>query len=305
MNCVQITALTAVVIMSSCSGMAPVSNSGRGKPAVYATNYPLAYFAERIAGDLVEVHLPMPDDIDPANWDPSDDAIEAFQSADLILLNGAGYAKWVEQAILPPSKLVDTSAALGDRLIVMEHSLIHTHGPQGGDSDGGTASTTWLDPSLAELQAAAVRDGLIRLLPTGKSALESGFTSLASDLKSLDGELEGIFTGLEKQPLLVSHPVYQYLARRYRLNIESVHWEPDQMPVEEEWSSLAQLLEKHPAKWMIWEGQPEPAISARLENLGVRSVVFEPCGSQPPTGDYLDTMNRNAGQMRLLTSHGP
>ena len=302
MNCAPIAALTAVITLSSCSGVAPVRDSGREKPAVHTVNYPLAYFAERIGADLVDVHLPVPDNVDPAVWDPDDDAIEAFQSADLIVLNGAGYAKWVEQAILPPSKLVDTSAAFSDRFIAMEQSVIHTHGPQGGDSDGGTAFTTWLDPSLAEAQAAAVRDGLIRLLPSHRAALESRFTSLATDLKSLDAELKSIFTGLDKQPLVASHPVYQYLARRYGLNIESLHWEPEQIPVEKEWSSLAQLLEAHPARWMIWEGQPEPAISARLEKLGVRSIVFEPCGSRPVTGDYLETMNRNADRMRSIAS---
>ena len=35
-----------------------------------------------------------------------------YQGADLILLNGATYAKWIDRVTLPASKLVDTSAAL-------------------------------------------------------------------------------------------------------------------------------------------------------------------------------------------------
>ena len=77
--------------------------------SVYAVNYPLAYFAERIGGDAVRVTLPVPTGIDPANWQPAPEDILAFQQADLILLNGAGYAEWVQTAALPNNSLVETS----------------------------------------------------------------------------------------------------------------------------------------------------------------------------------------------------
>jgi len=64
------------------------------KLSVYAVNYPLAYFAERIGGSSVNVVLPVPADIDPAFWEPDASVIAEFQQADLILLNGAGYANW-------------------------------------------------------------------------------------------------------------------------------------------------------------------------------------------------------------------
>ena len=79
------------------------------KLVIYTVNYPLAYFAERIGNDLVEVHFPAPTGEDPAFWSPDGDTIAAFQEADLILLNGAGYAKWVERAALPSSKVVNIS----------------------------------------------------------------------------------------------------------------------------------------------------------------------------------------------------
>jgi zinc transport system substrate-binding protein len=44
---------------------------------------------------------------------------------------------------------------------------------------------------------------------------------------------------------------------------------------------------------MIWEGEPTPEIVARLEELGVESVVFEPCGNTPDSGDYLSVMQAN------------
>jgi zinc transport system substrate-binding protein len=50
---------------------------------------------------------------------------------------------------------------------------------------------------------------------------------------------------------------------------------------------------KHPAKWMIWEGEPEKESVAKLEAIGVKSLVFDPCGNVPDGGDFLSVMKAN------------
>ena len=113
----DLVALAVVLLSAGCgaaeradeAGEAGAASSGDSKLRVYVVNYPLQYFAQRIGGDLVEVEFPAPADIDPAFWAPTAEAISAFQSADLILLNGAGYARWVDRVTLPTSKLVNTS----------------------------------------------------------------------------------------------------------------------------------------------------------------------------------------------------
>ena len=47
------------------------SKSDAIKPQIYVVNYPLQYFTERIGKDLVDVHFPVPDNVDPAFWVPS------------------------------------------------------------------------------------------------------------------------------------------------------------------------------------------------------------------------------------------
>ncbi len=83
----------------------------QAQPTVYVVNYPLQYFAERIGAEQVRVVFPAPADEDPAFWKPDVETIAAFQAADLILINGAGYAKWLKTASLPKSKVIDTSRA--------------------------------------------------------------------------------------------------------------------------------------------------------------------------------------------------
>ena len=64
---------------------------------VVAVNNPLAYFAGRLAGDAIDVRLPVPPDTDPAFWQPTVDDILLLQGAELILLNGAGYSPWLNK----------------------------------------------------------------------------------------------------------------------------------------------------------------------------------------------------------------
>jgi len=65
------------------------------------------------------------------------------------------------------------------------------------------------------------------------------------------------------------------------------------MPSESEWQALAELRDGHPATWMLWEAEPTPEIRARLQRFGVQSVVFDPCGNRPETGDFLSMMRDN------------
>ena len=262
-------------------------------PQVYAVNYPLAYFAERIAGDAVDVVFPAPADVDPATWSPSVDTVAAFQQADLVLLNGAGYAGWVGRVTLSQSRLVDTSAAFVDSLIPVEGDVTHSHGPTGEHSHGGTAFTTWLDMNLAIAQARAVADALVRLRPDDEQGLRARQAELEADLVELDRELQALAARIGDRPLLFSHPVYQYLVRRYSLNGRAVHWEPDEPPSAEQWRELKSILAGHDAKWMVWEGEPDAGTVSRLRELGIESLVFRPCGNRPRMGDFLSVMRQN------------
>ena len=75
---------------------------------IYTVNYPLQYFAQRIAGEHAQVIFPGPADEDPAFWIPGTETIQRYQQADLILLNGAGYARWTKRVSLPRLRSVDT-----------------------------------------------------------------------------------------------------------------------------------------------------------------------------------------------------
>lgn len=270
------------------------------RPLVYATSYPLAYFTERIAAELVDVRFPVPGDEDPAYWQPAPEEVVAMQQADLIVLNGASYEGWLEGVSLAPSRLVVTTDGLEDRLIPLEQETTHSHGIEGEHEHTGTAFTTWLDPTLAAAQAGAIEDALAARWPQHATRFAARRAELAEELMALDAAFAEAVTANSELPVLFSHPVYQYLVGRYGLRSVSVHFEPDQMPDADQLSALTTTLDSFPAAWMIWEGEPLPETRERLESMGVRSVVFDPCGNAPATGDFLSTMETNLEALRLV-----
>jgi len=278
----------------------PGAADGAGPLSVYSVSYPLQYFAERIGGDLVRARFPAPAEIDPASWSPDPETVAAYQGADLILLNGAGYAQWVQRASLPRARQVDSAAAFRERFLTLEHSVTHSHGPQGSHSHADVAFTTWLDPTLAAEQARAVMEAFAKARPEHEAAFRGGYEALAAELRDLDARLAAAAKGVAGAPLLFSHPVYQYFIRRYALNARSLHWEPGEAPSQSQWRELTDLLAAHSARWMIWEGEPAPESAARLRALGVDSLVYAPCGNRPENGDFLAVMGRNAAAFEAL-----
>ena len=272
---------------------------------VRAVNYPLAYLAERIAGEAARVTLPVPRDVDPAFWRPSVEAIGAFQRADVVLLNGAGYARWTRYATLSRWRSVDTTAGLRDRLIPLDGEVSHSHGPEGEHARGSVAFTTWLDLDLAAEQAGAIAGALSRRRPTHAQAFERRLAVVQAELHELDRALRDGLATVSDRRLIGSHPVYQYLARRYGLEIESVHFEPNAQPGEAEWQALDRLLGDHRARIMIWEAEPLPDVAERLRRRGVRSIVYAPCANVPDEGDFLAVMRANVERLLEVLAPPP
>ncbi len=261
---------------------------------VYTVNYPLQYFAETIAGDDLDIVFPVPADIDPAYWKPSVDDLVAFQSADLVLLNGAGYASWLKEASLPRSRLIDTSKSYEDRLIPSESSMVHSHGPEGAHSHGEKyAFTTWLDIALAREQTLAIKNAFVRRWPDQKKSFESRHQKLEQDLKSLEERLAEAFSPLKGSHVFGSHPVYQYLARAQGFQMTSFHWEPDVTPSATDWAEFDQKLAQAPSTVMIWEDEPTGETRRELTARNIRVLIVPPLFQTPEAGDFISMLSQS------------
>lgn len=268
---------------------------------VCVANYPLSFFAESLLAGALPVYFDAPADEDPAFWQPNDEALIRFQSAQVILLNGAGYSKWVDQVSLSKARVVETSAAFEKAFIEVKEAVTHSHGPEGEHAHTGVAFTTWIDLDQAAQQLDAVKGALLPSVPKAERArVEERAQSLRAKLLAWDARLKTVGEKLKGKALLGSHPVYQYFARRYHLNLREVHWEPETVPDAKALEELKGILQTHPAKVMLWEGAPAAESVALLKALGIESVVFDPCGNRPEAGDFFSVMETNVSAMEGL-----
>ena len=268
------------------------------KLTVITVNYPLFYFAEKIGGNTIDLQYIIPADVDPAFWNPNESALEIYQSADIILTNGANYAKWMENVSLPSSRLMNTSSSFENQLISLKSIPSHNHGPDGEHKHNGYAITTWLNFKLALKQAESVRTILVNKIPNEKTALDENFNELKKDLEDLDEKMTLAASNLSELNLIGSHPVYQYLSKGYKLNIRSVHFEPNEVPTFEQWEQLTKLLDASKNNLMLWEDSPNSETVKKLTELNIELRVFNPCANKPVDGDFLSIMNNNINNLK-------
>lgn len=275
-----------IALMFAVLAAAPLAAQDRAR--IVAVNHPLAYFAERLAGDAAEVTFPVPEGRDPSFWRPGIADIAAIQQADLIVLNGAGFADWVKKASLPRSRIVDTSRGFASDFIATD-TVTHSHGADGAHSHTGTASYTWMDFDLATRQAEALAIAMRRALPDAD--IDVRLDTLRDDLRRLDDRASEIAAGFDGQTLIASHPRYQYFARAYGLDIRAVSWDAGAAPDPAQIDELNALVQDTGATIFLWEAAPPGDARTAVTETGLRDVVFPPFAVPGPRGDFLADMN--------------
>jgi len=300
-----------LVLLAACGHESAPSagdtDHGESAAIIVTSNYPLYFVATRLLAGIdsaPEVVFPAIDG-DPAYWTPDPEQIQLLQSAELIVLNGASAEPWLDLVSLDESRLFDTTASLAERLIPLKEAVRHQHGPEGEHSHQGFAFTTWLDPDLLAGQARALSNRLVQYVQEDEPRIRENLASLEADLSGLDTGLEAAFKPLRGQPVLFSHPVYQYLERRYNIYGHSLHWEPDEEPSTAGWIELQQIRGKHPATLMIWEDDPRPSTRDTLEAGGISVIIFRTAANRPDSGDYLSVMKANQRRIEAATSASP
>lgn len=269
--------LLAVLSIGCADEPTPVLHDNSSAAYIVVVNNPLLYFTQRLIGDAVEVRLLVPEAVDPATWQPTVADILQLQGADLVMLNGAGYSSWLDKVSISAGRIVVTSAAAQDQWRELPDQITHSHGPGAEHAHSGYAFTTWMDMSLARVQAEAVAVALQERWPAQGDRVRDNLQTLLADLDELDAGYRGQADRLVDRQIIYSHPVYQYFEERYHLPGYSLHWEPGVMPSDGQWGELANRLDD--SSLLIWEAEPIAAIQERLALLGLSFVVVDPAAN--------------------------
>jgi zinc transport system substrate-binding protein len=180
------------------------------KVRVVASFYPIFEFVKRIGGDRVDVSSLIPVGIEPHDYEPTIQQVQNAQTADMLVINGAGFEEgWVKD--INPEFLLDTSVGLNlTRSAKEENSQsLNPH--------------IWLDPILAKQQVENIRERLMKVDPANLAYYKENANRFLSELDILDKTIKSELSTCEKKDFIAFHNAFSYFSERYGLTQHSIH----------------------------------------------------------------------------------
>ena len=182
--------------------------------------YPLAYFAEEIGGENVQVSTLIPYNSEVHSWQPSISDIAETEESDLIIYLGAGLDHWVEDDILGTINTdgkVILEASTGIELLREEG---HTE-DYGHDHDDGDPHL-WVSPYKAYMIAENIYTAIKEADPDNTDYYTANWEQLEASLTSLDQEYQTELASAAGKTFFTTHSAYGYIADRYNLEQHGV-----------------------------------------------------------------------------------
>jgi len=216
-----VAALILITVASAWMGAAYLARTkpqSSSKLAVVASFYPLAYMAQTIGGDNIEVTTLIQPGIEPHSWQPSAGDLVACSDADIIIYNGAGLDNWLKADILPS---IDTTGKI--IIDTAQNVTLYRNTAKAEIQDHGAYDPhTWVSPHEAHQQAETIYKAFIQSDPSHASNYTTRWITLSNTLNALDTSYATQLSNKTKNTIFVTHDAFGYVARRYGFQQESI-----------------------------------------------------------------------------------
>lgn len=239
---------------------------------------PQKYFVERIGGAAVSVNTMVRPGASPHEYEPSPQQMAALARSRAYFAIGVEFEKaWLPRfrRAAPGLEVVDTIVGI-ERLTMAEprsaggHSHAHDH--------GGADPHVWLSPTLVRIQAANIRDALIRLDPARAAEYRRNHDAFARDINRVD---EAVLAALaeappERRKFLVFHPSWAYFARAYGLTELAIEVDGKE-PGPRQLAAVIDLAKKEGIRVVFVQPQfSKKSADAVAQALSARVAVLDP-----------------------------
>ena len=222
-------ALAAIAILIP---LAMIATAQTGRPAqqdreeqkkmtVIASFYPLYEFASRVAGDRAEVSSLGPAGIEPHDWEPTAEDMSRGRSADVLVINGAGFERWIND--MNAKVIANTSEGIEFDYKEENETGDDEHGHEGGAAVVGVNPHVWLDPMLAKYQIDKIRNVMARSDPANSDYYNQNADQFSAELDSLDAFIRSELADCDKSDFIAFHDAFIYFSERYGLRQHSIH----------------------------------------------------------------------------------
>jgi zinc transport system substrate-binding protein len=294
-------------ILTGCSEKKETKKDN-GKITVYTTVYPLQYFTERIAGNLVSVKSIYPPGADEHTFEPSQRDMMNIADAEVFFYIGLGLEGFVEKSKTTLKNEGVDFISVGDKLHIEEseheseeESSEEEHHHDHGDID----PHVWLDPVYAKDLAVAIKEKLVTKLPAEKELLEENLQLLVSDLETLHTSFQSTIESATHKEVIVSHAAFGYWEKRYglkQINISGVSsaTEPSQKDLEE----IVKIAKEKNLKYILFEQNVSSKLGEIIQDeLGAKSLPLHNLATLTEENvqnqeTYFSLMNQNVESLK-------
>lgn len=245
--------ITSLAFAASGCGESGEAAGSPEQTQVVAGFYPLAFAAEAIGGDGVEVVNLTPAGAEPHDVELTPRDVERVRSADLVLYAGGGFQPALEEA---------ADDADGAAVDVLE-------GLELREEDGGADPHVWLDP---------VRFAQVVERIGAELGGEAPARQLASQLRALDGEYREGLADCDRRELVTAHDAFGYLADRYGLEVIPIAGlAPEVEPTPRDLEEIAGIVEERGVTTVFVEPLLSPEIGETVaREAGAETAVLNP-----------------------------
>jgi len=250
-----------------------------GKEKVVAAFYPLAFAAQEIGGERVEVENLTPAGAEPHDLEISPRDVRDVREADLVLLLGHGFQPELEKA-----------AGNGDKVLALLDTPRLNRFPN-------VDPHVWLDPQRYLL--------IVRQI--GSALREKGSTqSLVTRIRALDRDYRSGLAHCARREIVTSHEAFAYLSQRYGLRqVAITGLTPEAEPVPRDLQHVIELVRKTHATTIFFETLVSPRIADTVaRETGAKTAVLNPIEGLTPAEqrrgeNYFTVMRSNLANLRV------
>jgi zinc transport system substrate-binding protein len=293
-----------LVLALAAAGCAAFEDGGAGTDdgvTVAAAFYPLAYAADRIAGDYAEVELLTQPGTEPHDLELDVGETAEIASADLVVFEH-DFQPAVDDAVEQNAEGVALDAADVVDLMAAEESP-EEHTEDGGEEDdhGDTDPHFWQDPLRVAELGDAIADELAEIDPAHADDYRANAADLRADLEALDEQYADGLADCERATIVVSHDAFGYL-EKYGVRIAPlVGLSPDAEPTPAVLGRLQDLIDEEGITTVFSEPLEPDLVEGLASDLDLATATLDPVeGLADATSDedYLSLMQTNLDAIR-------
>ncbi len=248
---------------------------------------PVAYFAKKIGGALIQATVLVPGGADAHTYEPKPSQMRALSASALYLSTGLEFEEaWEKRVKSANPRLAYVHVAEGVKRLPMPEGHGHAedaHGKGHGHKDKGHHEAesdphVWVAPSSAKIMAANIARALAGADPANAKAYEANLAGFLREVDALDAQLRGVFASApsDKRGFLVFHPAWGYFAKDYGLTQQAIEFEGKEPSPRR----LAALISQAKAKgYKVVFVQPQMSrrtAETIAQAIGARIVVADP-----------------------------